>query len=99
MRSRLAAVKVVPGKRMADGRKMHPDLVGAASHRHAGRKAKAVFFLYNSILSAAGLALGGNAAPDDAVAPAADGCIDDPFPQRQRTLRDGIVQFFHPVCQ
>ena len=78
---------------------MHPDLVGAAGHRHAGRKAKAVFFLYNSILRAAGLALGGNAAPDDAVAPAADGCIDDPFPQRQRTLRNGIVQLCHPARQ
>ena len=78
---------------------MHPDLVGAAGHRHTSCKAKAVFFLYNSILRAAGLALGGDAAPDDAVAPAADGCIDDPFPQRQRALRNGIVQLFHPACQ
>ena len=78
---------------------MHPNLVGAAGHRHTGRKAKAVFFLYNSILRAAGLALGGNAAPDDAVAPAADRCIDDPFPQRQCTLRNGIVQLCHPARQ
>ena len=35
---------------MANRRKMHPDLVGAAGHRHTGCKAKAVFFLYNTPL-------------------------------------------------
>ena len=39
------AVEVIPGQRVADGRKVHPDLVGAAGHRHAGREAEAVFCL------------------------------------------------------
>ena len=40
-----AAVEVIPGQRMADGRKVHPDLVGAAGHRHAGGQAQAVLYL------------------------------------------------------
>ena len=39
------AVEVIPGQRVADGSKMHPDLMGAARHRHAGREAEAVFCL------------------------------------------------------
>ena len=37
------AVKVIPSQRVADGRKMHPDLMGAARYRHTGCKAQAVF--------------------------------------------------------
>ena len=39
------AVKVIPRQRVADGRKMHPDLMGATRYRHTGCKAQAVFCL------------------------------------------------------
>ena len=36
------AVKVVPGQRVADGCKVHPDLMGAARHGNTGGKAQAL---------------------------------------------------------
>ena len=36
------AVKVVPGQRVTDGCKVHPDLMGAARHGNTGGKAQAL---------------------------------------------------------
>ena len=65
------AVEVISGQRVADGCKMYPYLVGAARHRDAGRKAQAVFGFQYGIFRPAGLAIGGDAPPDDVSPPAA----------------------------
>ena len=75
------AVEVISGQRVADGCKMYPYLVGPARHRDAGREAQAVFGFQYGIFRPAGLAVGGDAAADDALPLPPDGGVDDARPE------------------